>query len=107
MQLAGDPPPTLSDGGQVYVLRQVNPQGREDKRPAHVQLSPRIRSLITFVQARRDRSGWKRWQRAAICIGMGIALIAFIGVVYSEKEDGSEKSMFTVHFFAFSSVFSV
>jgi hypothetical protein len=52
---------------------------------------------MIFEQARRDRSGWKRWQRAAICIGMGIALIAFIGVVYSEKEDGTEKSMFSVY----------
>jgi hypothetical protein len=50
--------------------------------------------MIIFVQARRDRSGWKR---AAICIGMGIALIAFIGVAYSQKEDVTDKSMFSVN----------
>jgi hypothetical protein len=54
---------------------------------------------MIFMQARRDRSSWKRWQRAALCIGMGMALIAFVGVVYSEKENGSEKSMFTVSFY--------
>ena len=50
-----------------------------------------------FQQKRTEgNAAWHRYKRAIICIGMGIALIAFVGRVFSDRYGETEKSMFTV-----------